>query len=337
MTTLTVRHNHGDNLAALLDAEQRAWVAVGKNREVKSLLRSIGGREYIKALEIKYSRANGWHPHLHVLHLFNAPISAAALEALNSAMQSAWIASVTKTLGVAPKEGVAVDTRRMTSDTAAYLSKLGYELSNIGENDSRSKSLAPFDLLEQGKMKEWNEYAAATKGKRSIVASQALLADVENRELWDMSLEELEALEYEDRGETPPEPPIALWTLALRRELLMHVTSDYRIARSLYEAADEGRESVEQWAQACYTETGVNAPALYEYCKGPKDMLAGTAPLTKLLAPPEPIGGSLHERLVEERTRRAQRACDHINDGLEYENYLAEKPQELPEWLREEF
>jgi hypothetical protein len=321
------------SLPDILAAEQRAHKALSRNRQLAEFKREVANYTYIRALEVKFSYANGWHPHLHELLFFDRPLTKQETTKFTSLVESVWIESVTKSLGRSPKAGVAANLITLPNgDASQYVTKMSaYICKTDGSHDDKpTHSYEPLELLQQGKVAKWQEFATAMKGKRSIVASVDLLKDLLFKEIWNMTLAEITEYEAEQTGAAIPEPPRIEWSLALEANLLYYVTSDYRIARSLYEAAEAGREAVELWARDTTDQTTYNAVQGLKYCRGSKDLLASTKPLADLLAPP-----------VRPRNPVALTADEwkqnHDLNLAKLEAAREKSHKDLPEWIREPF
>lgn len=67
LVTLTIPHGLGDDLPYLLKCMHAAWTKLYQGKVGEKFRARIGLRGHIRALEVTYGEANGWHPHFHAL------------------------------------------------------------------------------------------------------------------------------------------------------------------------------------------------------------------------------------------------------------------------------
>lgn len=192
--TLTMRHKRTDKLAVTLNAALKAWSKVTSGRAWLNFKNQFGVQGFVRAVEVTLGE-NGWHPHIHALLFTNKPMTADDQEALSSALFDRWVKYVTSLGGGMPSKLRGIDVRPATKDgkvVAQYLSKvqeknlkpdqgIGKEMARFDFKTGRGLSMTPFELLDGSDndenfiiMKLWNEYVAATKGRRAITWSQGL-------------------------------------------------------------------------------------------------------------------------------------------------------------------
>lgn len=71
--TVTLRHRVGQSLAELWTAVSKGYTSVHNSAKVTRLRKELGVVGYVRALEVTHG-GNGWHPHLHLLWIFeNGP------------------------------------------------------------------------------------------------------------------------------------------------------------------------------------------------------------------------------------------------------------------------
>ena len=75
LITLTLRHNLGQTLVFLLVVLRYGWSRVTSGKAYVAEQARSGIVGWIGALEITWSRVNGWHPHLHIVVLTDTPVS----------------------------------------------------------------------------------------------------------------------------------------------------------------------------------------------------------------------------------------------------------------------
>lgn len=163
MLTLTMRHSRADALADSLDRLVAAWRRCRSTRLVREIMdRRVTAS--VRAIEVTFSFANGWHPHIHVLWRTEewSPEERAILA-------REWL----RALGddAAPVD-VALHWSRpigaWCAERASYLSKLGAELAGVGKMSHNRPSLTPWQLAERGFRDRWREYQVAMKGRRTL-------------------------------------------------------------------------------------------------------------------------------------------------------------------------
>ena len=209
--TMTLRHMAGQSLSKLLDASAKMYRSVMDSRAVRSRLDDLERQGYVRVLEITHG-LNGWHPHYHLILLFDwnavalkrglEPSEAPwkdeqfneALQDLADAMHATWAKR-------ARKEGLGEPLREFfdirpidSADISQYLTKqtvlvinekeiagASYETAGRTLKEGRKDSRTPWDIFqdftETGDLEYldlWNEYEQAPKGKRSVVFSQGL-------------------------------------------------------------------------------------------------------------------------------------------------------------------
>lgn len=109
MGTFTLRHHKGQSLAWLLDTLSATFAKVFGKKKIKMMLKAMGmgNGGYLRVIESTHSDANGWHPHIHYLLIFDFPnpedldvdelneVFAEAVAELAGELQAAWIENVT--------------------------------------------------------------------------------------------------------------------------------------------------------------------------------------------------------------------------------------------------
>ena len=172
MLTLTARHNSKTALASFVDDMKEAQKRFRQSRGWRSL--PLVGT--VTASEVTHG-ANGWHPHLHVLMIFNAP-SADALAAVEG-IRAEWSRSLSKFGRDCNASGFDVRNATAAGD---YVTKWGAaEELTLGKSKlGRSGSRSPWQLLADASAGDkracalWVEFALAFKGKRQLFWSNRL-------------------------------------------------------------------------------------------------------------------------------------------------------------------
>lgn len=187
LLTLTTSHHHGDDLKALLEGQSRAMRRfLSGTRASKALFDAMGCIGQIRALEVTYGQANGWHPHFHILLFVRAGLD---LERLRRDFFVQWYRCC-ELAGIALPSyghGVSIDGGNAASD---YITKgareksagwgLDQEITKGHIKKGKKDRATPFDLLrmyrdgdkEAGAL--FRVYAEAFKGKRQLVWSRGL-------------------------------------------------------------------------------------------------------------------------------------------------------------------
>jgi hypothetical protein len=154
----------------------------------------------VRAIELTWGESNGWHPHVHVAVVFRERMNEIEVAQLREWIKGRW-SSVVEARGFGTINEHGVDVRRVTSagDLGSYLCKIeggwsaGHELAR-GDVKKGGGRLTPFEMLTQlvetGESRWallWREYERATYGRRAIMFSPGLraelLGDVEQSDL----------------------------------------------------------------------------------------------------------------------------------------------------------
>jgi hypothetical protein len=136
MLTLTIRHWRGCPLGALRKGIVRAFGALQRHRKFKALLATLGGKVFVRALEVTHGR-NGWHPHYHVLVLFDAELSAVRAGTLNpieGTVARLWRTCVVGKMGAPHRPTRGTGAKLTACYRASYLTKLGLEVTDAGQS-----------------------------------------------------------------------------------------------------------------------------------------------------------------------------------------------------------
>lgn len=99
--TLTLRHSLTDSLDSVRAMCQKVWRSVMQQHGTRSLLSRHGLIGYLRAMEVTYSNANGWHCHFHVFFFFGpkddlpwTPLSEDSVSRLQQDFSQRWISAV---------------------------------------------------------------------------------------------------------------------------------------------------------------------------------------------------------------------------------------------------
>lgn len=188
MLTLTIPHTRHDDLADLLEGFTGALGAVLGGRAWKKLVAAYGIAGYVRALEVTWGEASGWHPHAHVL-LFLDP--RADLEQLADQLFPSWETAVAnRGLGAAVRAAFSLQD---ATHANRYVTKLGTELDwgpaeELVRGHTKSGGAhrySPFDLLGEYAYNSdaragalFRDYAETFKGRRQLQWSRGLKAEL---------------------------------------------------------------------------------------------------------------------------------------------------------------
>ena len=225
--TATGPHHRGDGLAGLFDLTAkfgRLTMTGRKAKEWRSVLGMVG---MIRALEVTWSRRNGWHPHCHSVFLFERALTPSEVADFRSWLFDRWQGVlISKGFGeLHPVHGLDVRPVTEVAGLSEYLTAIeggwgvGLEMARA---DLKHKGVTPFDLLgdwtfggDLDARRLWLEYEAVTFGRRCIQWSPGLrvllLPDVE-----DLSDEEIAAAEGVDEACVTVEFECREWNVWVR-------------------------------------------------------------------------------------------------------------------------
>jgi hypothetical protein len=193
--TLTMPHDQGDRLAALLRVVAGGFSDILAGRRWQSRRQVYGILGTIRALEVNVGAA-GWHPHLHVLILTEGPTPDVYVKRLEADLGEQWADYVERQGYRRPLAGVGWHLRpvRSAEDVAGYTAKVyddaaeaafavGMELTRHDLKAGRRSGRNPFallaDVLATGDVDDlalWHEYETATKGRQVLTWSKGLKA-----------------------------------------------------------------------------------------------------------------------------------------------------------------
>lgn len=188
--TLTLQHARGDDLADLLAALYSSWRRVQQSSGWRTRRERLGLVGFVRSLEVTYSNRAGWHPHVHVLLFVGGSLSVTEVDELRDWITGQWIKHLGR-IGRIAMEGPGVDLRRVTDTSTAAERIAGYTVKGesialeVARSDlkrGRLESVTPLQILdaagdgEAWAVRAWQEYEAATKGRRAIEWSRGLRA-----------------------------------------------------------------------------------------------------------------------------------------------------------------
>ena len=228
--TLTLKHGASHSARQLLDGLTPALNRMRQNRRVKAMREAAGYVGGIKALEVTYGVANGWHPHVHELWFLDA--GAVQLPRWHEEVGLAWIAAVRSSGLPAPSMAhgclvkVVTEAREYEGKGVGQIDGIdgtwdaADEITRSVAKGGRYDRFSPFDLLVEGRPDLFEEYATAFHGKRQLTWSRGLKAHFK---VDDRSDEELASDESEN-GESVLMIPRADWKRLVWHEVDLRVS-----------------------------------------------------------------------------------------------------------------
>lgn len=228
MVTYTFPHGREDDLRVMLRRLfDVAWNRLINHRAYKRLREALGYVGRIRAVEVTWGEANGWHPHVHEIWFVDEPMSRDDVRAMKNALFDVWRATAIGAGFKAPNRKRGVDVQGAES-AADYIAKFGTEPRwEVGKELAKShvkksrdrKGKTPFDLLrdyaETGSSYAadlWREYAVAFAGQVQLYWSQGLKDRFAIKEMSDEQI----AAHQEDEAIVLASITWADWKLILR-------------------------------------------------------------------------------------------------------------------------
>lgn len=185
--TLTNSHHRGHRLTDLREHQAEAFRRTLATRAVKQARVAHGVTGFLHGREVMHSVEAGWHPHSHLVWLFDRLISPERYAEFGGLLHAVYAGELAK-LGdyrSTWEHGLdlqVVDLQDADGALTQYLHKFGREMSTPGTKLGRRQGhLTPFELLEEFRttgnveyLERWHEYEAATHGKQRINPSKGL-------------------------------------------------------------------------------------------------------------------------------------------------------------------
>lgn len=181
LLTLTNSHSRADRLSDLLNAQAVALKRFWNDRASRRLFERLGVIGLVRAVEVTWGKANGWHPHYHILLFLDSPRSAAQLTAIRLELAQRWI-DCCKAAGLPLPDLEHGADIRGAEWAARYASKWGLEqeVTKGHIKKGRGDRATPWDLLRRAFSGDshagslFQEFAQAFKGKRQLYWSAGL-------------------------------------------------------------------------------------------------------------------------------------------------------------------
>ena len=244
MLTLTFSHKRADDVAKLVKALKRALKLLRDHRTYKGCKQYINYVGLIRALEVTYGDANGWHPHVHELWLTAGKLTRAQVRLVQKEIFEAWrVACISAGLGEPNrKQGVTFIEAESAQEYVTKFGRepkwgVGSELAKAHTKRGRLASMTPFDLLRlagEGDARAaalFRTFATAFYGARQLFWSRGLKKLFGIDEISDEEAAELE----EGEAELVTRITAAQWRAVLRQP--------YDARGLVLELAENGGES----------------------------------------------------------------------------------------------
>lgn len=184
LITLTLRHNRGHRLADSWEALRHAWSRVVSGKAYQREREQFGVEGWCCAVEVTRGEEHGWHPHAHVLVIFDTPMSDDMIAELAGRWWLRWERALARRgyTAVADRGGLDARSVALTADASGalgrYLSKIAMEVTGGAVKDGRFGNRSPFALLRDGlatgladDLEAWWEFEQASKGRRQLTWS----------------------------------------------------------------------------------------------------------------------------------------------------------------------
>ena len=185
----TLRHHSLSDPDLLWRSLSKCWQAVARDRGVKEARADLQHVGFVRAAEVTLG-GNGWHPHLHPIHLFDRAVTDNDATALHTEQVRAWT-SAAERLGLEAPSTLAQHLHRVVIGGAAsalseYLSKVSWEMTSSQSKTGRD-SRTPWEILRSVRDTEdasaalddlalWRQFERFSKGKRALTWSRGLRA-----------------------------------------------------------------------------------------------------------------------------------------------------------------
>lgn len=171
----------------------KCFNSVRENRRVRRLRAAMGFVGYVRVVEATYGD-NGWHPHIHVLYVFNRAVSDAEIDALADAEFAAWAAGAKVSgLGAPLRERYELTraagpidsyfTKTVYYERSMSVDKVGQELASAITKKGKAGGRTPFQILadyvadrKPEDLALWTEWERTSYGRRAMTWSRGLKA-----------------------------------------------------------------------------------------------------------------------------------------------------------------
>ncbi|MDH4075092.1 MAG: protein rep [Acidimicrobiia bacterium] len=193
MFTPTFSHARSDGLALSYQDMMDAWTSLRQSRLFRKLTADGGG--FCRQVEVTWSLANGFHPHLHVLVWSKLNLSGqgewgrSEIDEMEHNLWREWSAQMAKAGRTVSEEHGITLIRADDPAMGRYLAKVGLELTMGPLKTGRHASWSMWDIAATAMDPDpditdevrarcralWAEYAAVVGGRRMFATSHGLL------------------------------------------------------------------------------------------------------------------------------------------------------------------
>ncbi len=222
LVSFTVAHGIGDDLPLLLQRFTAAERSMKRSGGYVRLRGRVGLVGTVRAFEVTYGRANGFHPHAHALYFVAADIDVTAFAA---ELFRLWEHAAEGQGLTMNSRGL--DVRATVGAVGSYVAKWGAaaELTNASAKRGRVGGLTPWELLahfdatgETWARDRFRDYAGAFKGRHQLTYSHGLKAALDLGVVAEKTDAELAAEVEHGGGEWVGALTPAAWGLVVRHE-----------------------------------------------------------------------------------------------------------------------
>lgn len=102
--THTVRHDRKQSLVDVRDMAANIWRKCRSHQAVKKLFKRFGSKGYLRAQEVTYGDANGWHVHYHAYYFLRGGMTQSDVDSFGAAYAANWIKTAADNGYTAPTE-----------------------------------------------------------------------------------------------------------------------------------------------------------------------------------------------------------------------------------------
>ena len=102
--THTVRHDRTQSLEQVRDMAATIWRKCRSHQPVKKLFKRYGSKGYVRAQEVTFSDANGWHVHYHGYYILRGKLTQSEVDSFGAAYAANWIKTAADNGYSAPTE-----------------------------------------------------------------------------------------------------------------------------------------------------------------------------------------------------------------------------------------
>lgn len=191
MLSLTVRHGLGHELKTVRKGVAGSYRRFTRGAPWKRFCHERGLTGFIRGLDLTHGPENGWHPHIHALLLFDAPLSERQLQEACRWIAKRWADCVARELGEDHRPDLEHGTDLRPCHNAEYLAKLGLELtspgrSKRGKGDQRTPMQIAYDLADRQDPRDaelWRDYCDAMFRAKMLMSTATITITVPVPEL----------------------------------------------------------------------------------------------------------------------------------------------------------